>query len=58
MNYKDIITTGPNKRDEKLHIRGLQVTIEDVLENLAAGMSEDEIIKKFPSLNQDTLLLV
>ncbi len=55
MNYKNIITIEPNKRGGKLCIRAFQITIEDVLENLAAGMSEDEILQKFPSLNEDDI---
>ena len=48
--YKDIITIEPGKRGGKPCIRGLRVTVYDVLEYLASGMSEDEILADFPEL--------
>ena len=53
MNYKDIITIDPAKRGGKPCIRGLRITVYDVLEYLAAGMSEEQIIAEFPDLTRD-----
>lgn len=55
MNYKEIITTEPNNRGGRLCIRGTQIAVEDVLENLTAGMTEDEILKEFPHLTRDDI---
>lgn len=49
-NYKDIITIEPNKRGGKSCIRGMRITVYDVLEYLATGMSEAEILEDFPYL--------
>ena len=50
MNYKDRITIEPGKRGGKPCIRGLRITVYDVLEYLASGMTEAEILKDFPDL--------
>jgi uncharacterized protein (DUF433 family) len=50
MNYRDIITIEPGKRSGKPCIRGMRITVSDVLEYLAAGMSFDEILSDFPEL--------
>ena len=50
MDYKDRITIEPGKRGGKDCIRGLRITVYDVLEYLASGMSEDEILRDFPDL--------
>ena len=50
MNYDDIITIEPGKRSGKPCIRGLRITVYDVLEYLAGGMSEEEIVRDFPDL--------
>ncbi|MDZ4836170.1 MAG: DUF433 domain-containing protein [Candidatus Melainabacteria bacterium] len=50
MNYKDIITIEPGKRSGKPCIRGMRITVSDVLEYLAIGMSFDEILSDFPEL--------
>ncbi len=44
MNYQDIITIEPGKRGGKPCIRGLRITVYDVLEYLASGMTEQEIL--------------
>ncbi len=49
-NYTDIITVAPGKRGGKPCIRGLRVTVYDVLEYMASGMSEEEILSDFPDL--------
>lgn len=50
MNYQDIITIEPGKRSGKPCIRGMRITVSDVLEYLASGMSVDEIVTDFPEL--------
>ena len=50
MKYKGIITIEPGKRGGKPCIRGLRMTVYDVLEYLASGMSEEEILRDFPEL--------
>ena len=55
MNYKDYITINPNKRSGKPCIRNLRMTVADVLEYLASGMSEDEILDNFPDLTREDI---
>ena len=43
MNYAGIITVEPGKRGGKPCIRGMRITVSDVLDYLAGGMSEDDI---------------
>lgn len=50
MDYRDIITIEPGKRGGKPCIRGLRITVYDVLDYLAGGMSEEEILDDFPDL--------
>ena len=52
MNYREIITIAPAKRSGKPCIRGLRITVQDVLEYLAGGMSSDQIIADFPQLTE------
>jgi len=47
------ITIEPGKRSGKPCIRGLRITVDDVLGYLAAGMSEDEILEDFSELERD-----
>jgi uncharacterized protein (DUF433 family) len=44
MSYQDIITIEPGKRGGKPWIRGMRITVYDVLEYLASGMSQEEIL--------------
>jgi uncharacterized protein (DUF433 family) len=53
MNERDIITIEPGKRGGKPCIRGFRITMYDVLEYLASGMSEDEILADFPDLTRE-----
>lgn len=55
MNYKDIITVEPGKRGGKPCIRGMRITVYDVLDYLASGMSEEEILSDFPYLTRDDI---
>lgn len=50
MDYSKIITIEPGKRGGKPCIRGLRITVQDILEYLANGMTEDEILKDFSEL--------
>jgi len=55
MDYSEIITIEPGKRSGKPCIRGMRITVYDVLDYLAAGMSEAEILSDFPSLTQQDI---
>lgn len=55
MDYREIITIEPGKRSGKPCIRGMRITVQDVLEYLAGGMSEEEIISDFPELTSDDI---
>ena len=52
MTYADIITIEPGKRGGKPCVRGLRITVYDVLEYLASGMTHAEIMKEFPFLTE------
>ena len=56
MQFKDIITIEPGKRGGKPCIRGMRITVYDVLEYLASGMSEWEILDDFPYLTREDIL--
>lgn len=49
------ITVDPGKRSGKPCIRGLRITVSDVLEYLASGMTEAEIVADFPDLSSDDI---
>ncbi len=55
MDYRAIVTIEPGKRGGKPCIRGLRITVYDVLEYLASGMSEGEILADFPDLTSDDI---
>ncbi len=55
MNYHDIITLEPGKRGGKPCIRGLRITVSDVLGHLASGMSTSDIIEDFPELTEEDI---
>ncbi len=52
MNYQNIITIEPGKRGGKPCIRGMRITVYDVLEYLASGMTQQEILEDFPYLTE------
>ena len=56
MDYRSIITVEPGKRGGKPCVRGLRITVGDVLDYLAGGMSIEEIIDDFPDLTRDDIL--
>jgi uncharacterized protein (DUF433 family) len=54
-NYSNLITIEPGKRGGKPCIRGLRITVYDILEYLASGMSMENIIHDFPELTIDDI---
>lgn len=56
MNYRDIITIDPGKRNGKPRIRGMRITVYDVLEYLASGMTHEEVLQDFPYLTKKDIL--
>ena len=55
MDYRRLITIEPDKRSGQPCIRGLRITVQDVLEYLAAGMSIEEILVDFPDLTAEDI---
>ena len=55
MDYRRVITIEPGKRGGKPCIRGLRITVYDVLDYLASGMNEEEILADFPDLTRDDI---
>jgi uncharacterized protein (DUF433 family) len=55
MNYHDIITIEPGKRSGKPCIRGIRITVSDILEYLASGMTEEEILEDFSELTSEDI---
>lgn len=55
IHYQDIITIEPGKRGGKPCIRGLRITVYDILSWLAEGMSNAEIIEDYPELKEDDI---
>jgi uncharacterized protein (DUF433 family) len=56
IDYKSRITLEPGKRGGKPCVRGLRITVQDVLGWLALEMSDDDIIADYPELNRDDIL--
>ncbi len=56
MNYQDIITLEPGKRSGKPCIRGMRITVYDVLSYLASGMTTEEILTDFPYITRNDIL--
>ena len=55
MNYREIITIEPDKRSGKPCIRGTRMTVTDVLEYLAGGMTHQELLDEFPDLTEEDI---
>jgi uncharacterized protein (DUF433 family) len=55
VDYTKIITIEPGKRGGKPCIRGLRITVYDVLGWLASGMSHGEILRDFPDLTEEDI---
>ena len=56
MQYQNIITIEPGKRGGKPCIRGMRITVYDVLSYLASGMTYEEVLDDFPYLTQEDIL--
>ena len=56
MSWEDIITIEPGKRGGQPCIRGMRITVYDVLSYLASGMSEAQILADFPYLTREDIL--
>lgn len=56
VDYKKIITIEPGKRSGKPCIRGMRITVFDVLGYLVSGMSYEELIDDFPELTVEDIL--
>ena len=55
MDYSHLITVEPGKRSGQPCIRGMRITVRDVLEYLAGGTSADEMLTDFPELTRDDI---
>ena len=55
MNYRDRITIESGKRSGKPCIRGMRITVYDVLSYLASGMTYQEVLEDFPYLTQEDI---
>jgi uncharacterized protein (DUF433 family) len=55
MDYQHLITIEPGKRGGKPCIRGLRITVYDVLDYMASGMSEEDIVRDFPDLTREDI---
>ncbi|BCL36118.1 DUF433 domain-containing protein [Nostoc sp. MS1] len=56
MSYRDIITIEPGKRGGKPCIRGMRITVYDILSYLSSGMTYEEVLNDFPYLTQEDIL--
>ncbi|MBX9254489.1 DUF433 domain-containing protein [Desmonostoc muscorum CCALA 125] len=56
MQYQNIITIEPGKRGGKPCIRGMRITVYDVLSYLASGMTYEEVLDDFPYLTREDIL--
>jgi uncharacterized protein (DUF433 family) len=54
-DYKEIITIEPGKRGGKPCIRGMRITVSDILGWLASGMTIQEILADFDELNENDI---
>ena len=55
MNYQEYITIEPDKRGGKPCIRGMRITVYDILDYLASDMTEGEILEDFPDLTHEDI---
>ncbi len=56
MDYRKYLTIEPGKRSGKPCVRGLRITVYDVLGYLASGMSMEKLLADFPDLTRDDVL--
>jgi uncharacterized protein (DUF433 family) len=55
VDYRSIITLEPGKRSGKPTIRGMRITVYDVLDYLASGMTPEDILRDFPYLTREDI---
>lgn len=55
MDYSKIITIDPARRSGKACVRGTRITVYDVLDYLASGMTQEEILADFPDLTESDI---
>jgi len=55
MNYQEVITIEAGKRGGRACIRGMRISVADVLGWLAAGMTHQEILSDYPELTEDDI---
>jgi uncharacterized protein (DUF433 family) len=55
VDYRQIITLEPGKRSGKPTIRGMRITVYDVLDYLASGMTTEDILRDFPYLTREDI---
>jgi len=55
MTWQDHIVVDPSVCHGKACIKGTRITVSVILDNLAAGMSVDEILASYPTLNRDAI---
>lgn len=58
MNFENHISIDPDVRSGKPCIKGTRITVYDILDYLAGGMSEAEILDDFPSLKHSDIRMV
>ena len=56
MDYRKLITIEPGKRAGKSCIRGMRITVYDVLDYLSSGMTHQEILSEFACLHEEDIL--
>ena len=56
MDFREYIAVDPEIRSGKPIVKGTRITVQDVLENLASGMSVDEVLSDFPRLTRESVL--
>ena len=55
-DYRQIITVEAGERCGKICVRGMRITVEDILSWLAGGMSVEDILVEYDELNRDDVL--
>ena len=56
MDYRRLITIEPGKRAGKPCIRGMRITVDDVLDYLSSGMTHQEVLDELPYLREEDIL--
>ena len=55
MDYRRIITVDPNVRNGQPCIRGMPITVREVLDGLASGKTMEEVLTSYPTLTRDDI---